>query len=203
MNLNRFMIALKWIGYAWCILALIITWVSHWAIIKNNMSVFGITVFDVKDSSALALLLFPGALIVLLSYAFERWFSIGMSKKSALKQYIVKLGPLLAKRYGKAEHYTYGQVKQTVSECGLNATYAVYAYAIFLNSNDFDNQMKETCNENISYSQLREEVSHKYFHNNSTFDATSVCKVSGDDDVPGMSSGDIGDGSSSGDSGDG
>ena len=58
-------------------------------------------------------------------------------KRSALKRYILHLGPLLARTYGKAEHYSPKQVRGTLSESGLASAEAVYALVLYCTPEQF------------------------------------------------------------------
>ncbi|MCU7850131.1 MAG: hypothetical protein KZQ89_19505 [Candidatus Thiodiazotropha sp. (ex Lucinoma kastoroae)] len=174
MKLSQLNITLKLIGYLWCFIALLITWVSTWALINDKTSLFGVTVFNVKDSYALALLLFPGVIVLMIPYILEKCFAMGMTKNAVIKEYNKKLAPLLLKRYGRSEHYTYGQVKKTVLECKLNQTYIFYAYAMFLSSDDYD---KNVLYEDApKFSELREELADRFFDGNINFDTVSMIK---------------------------
>ncbi|MBT3022616.1 MAG: hypothetical protein KUF77_01455 [Candidatus Thiodiazotropha sp. (ex Lucina aurantia)] len=166
-------IALKVIGYVWCSIALVITWASDWALITGKTELFGITVFNVKNSFSLALLLFPGAVILLIPYVLEKRFSIGISKKAAIKQYCNRLPSLLFRRYGRSANYSYSQVKNTIIEHNLSKSYIVYAFAMYLSLDDYD--------ENVlgekhipAYIDLRKEIGNSYFDGKLDFDALSI-----------------------------
>lgn len=162
------------VGYAWCAVALAITWVSDWAVITEMDTIFGYSPFDVKDSYALAWLLFPGAVVLLACYFLEKRFGIGLTKRSAQKQYVTKLSRLLAMRYGKSRQYTQGQIKRTIKEYRCNSSYIIYAYAAFLNQEEFQalNQ-----NADASYHELRDELANNFFDGNATFDGASLADL--------------------------
>lgn len=52
-------------------------------------------------------------------------------RKRAIKTYVLKLAPLLAKRYGVSDQYTVGQISRTIQEYKLNARFVAYAIALY------------------------------------------------------------------------
>lgn len=193
MLFNRLIFIFKMLGYAWCTIALLITWISDWALVSDKNTIFGITVFNVKDSYALAWLLFPGTVILLFTYVLGKRFGIGLSKKAALKQYL-KLGALLAKRYGLSKQYSPAQVKQTIDDYRLNSSYIAYAYAAFLSFDDYQNICQDI-EVNKSYHDLRGEIAskYKYFYNSIGFNGNSMNDANTKDGAD-HDSGDCGDG---------
>jgi hypothetical protein len=177
-NLSHLNLVLKFVGFLWCAITLIITWASDWALLTGKSELFGITVFNVKDSISLALLLFPGAFFLLIPYVLEKRFSIELTKKAAIKQYYTKLSVLLFGRYGKSDHYSYGQVKNTILEYKLNETYMLYAFAMYLSFDDYDKSVQINGKTVPAYAELRKEIGEEYFDGKNDFDALSMCNTS-------------------------
>ncbi len=90
----------------------------------------------------------------------ERW-----KKKRRLKLFLSVLPSLLAKRYGTSEHYTKGQVKQTLKDEKLGETYSGYALTLFLSQEDGVEVMG---NSNI-YNSIRQELADWFFEGNIDF----------------------------------
>jgi hypothetical protein len=176
--------------------------VSDWVLISGKSEFFGVTVFDVKNSYFLALLLFPGVIFLIIPYILEKWFSIGLTKKAAIKQYYTNLPSLLSMRYGRSAHYTYGQVKSAIFENKLNQTYTIYAFAMYLTLGEYDKNVVDNEEYEPSYMKLREELANSYFGGNLNFDALSMSEAlsSNHDGVDLCDSGSCSD-SGSGDSG--
>ncbi len=65
------------------------------------------------------------------------WIS-NLRRPSAIKKYARKLGPLLARRYGKSNTYTAGQIKKTAEHARLPLAYICYGYAMYIGEDDFD-----------------------------------------------------------------
>jgi hypothetical protein len=183
LRLNSAVLLIKVLGYAWCFIALLITWVSDWVMINGGTQVVGIQVFNVKDSYALAWLLFPGAFIVIVTYVLEKKYGLGTSKAKALKQYVNSLGGLLSKRYGKSRTYTDKQIERTIKECKLNSAYIIYAYALFMDGVSFEALSHEN-HINVTYKELRDELGEMYFSKDVSFDGYSVMESGGTNDGP-------------------
>ena len=58
-------------------------------------------------------------------------------KRRTIKAYITQLGPLLARRYGLAEHYPPAQVRRVLQESGLPPDQAEYALVRFCTPEQF------------------------------------------------------------------
>ncbi len=174
-NLN---IALKIVGFTWCFIALTITWVSDWFLIAGKTEIYGLPVFDVKNSYSLAFLLFPGALFLIIPYILEKWFSIGLTKNAAIKQYYTNLPKLLSARYGKSSHYSYGQVKSTIVEYKLSQDYMIYAFAMCLNMDEYEKSVLIREGFKPGYMELREELANDYFGSKQNFDVNSLTDTS-------------------------
>jgi len=52
-------------------------------------------------------------------------------KRNNIKKYILQLGPLLARTYGKAEHYSPERVRKTIQEAKMPTEEAVYALVLY------------------------------------------------------------------------
>ena len=76
-------------------------------------------------------------------------------QKWAIRAYARRLGPLLAKRYGRQKFYTADQVRRTIEVCGFSRRYIAYAYAMFLTEHAFAGE-KCTVRTEDPYSSLRE-----------------------------------------------
>ena len=58
-------------------------------------------------------------------------------KRNAIKRYIVKLGPLLARTYGKAEYYPPQRVRKALLEGEFSSEELVYALALYCTPEQF------------------------------------------------------------------
>ena len=101
-------------------------------------------------------------------------------QRKAIKSYISKLPACLKKDYGSSKSYTIGQVRSSIERHGLNRTYAVYAYAIFMQEDDF---LALDGDSGLSYETVRQEVADSYFHGNNDFSVSDsgVNSFSGSD----------------------
>jgi hypothetical protein len=95
-----------------------------------------------------------------------------IKKHFALKSCIKKLGPLLAKRYGKSKTYTPGQVQTTAGIIGINDKYLFYGYAMFCGQDVFYNQFSQA--EEVNYEALRQEVGDKFFQGDPNFSTEEI-----------------------------
>jgi hypothetical protein len=99
-------------------------------------------------------------------------------KYFALKSCINKLGPLLAKRYGKSKTYTPGQVETTSGVIGIDNKYLFYGYAMYCGQDMFYEQAKEA-NEEFDFEALRLEVGDKFFGGDSNFSTNDNHDIGG------------------------
>lgn len=97
-------------------------------------------------------------------------------KRRTIKSYLTRIGPLLAKRYGKAERYTPKQVEETAREAGLPMHDLCYALSVYCNRDAFDAYHAES-GEDCNYWQMRAEVAEHYFHGNVAFTPQDVSEV--------------------------
>jgi hypothetical protein len=93
----------------------------------------------------------------------------------AIRKFILKLPTLLAKDYGKRNHYTPMQIKATLDRYSIASPYILYAFAIFAHRDSF---YQHSPNAGIdvsieSYDQMREVVADHYFSGDTNFDASS------------------------------
>ena len=58
-------------------------------------------------------------------------------KRHTIKKYVTLLGPMLARRYGKAEHYAPERVRDTIEQNGLPAEEADYALVLYCTPEQF------------------------------------------------------------------
>ena len=58
-------------------------------------------------------------------------------KRNTIKSYILKLGPLLASTYGKAEYYSPTQVRKTLLEGKFSSEELVYALVLYCTPEQF------------------------------------------------------------------
>ena len=94
-------------------------------------------------------------------------------KRKAIKLYLQRMGPLLAKRYGKSEYYKPEQVKQTAKEAGLPTDDLCYALSIFCDQDAFDLYHADS-GEECSYWEMRTEVADHHFGGNASFTTEEV-----------------------------
>ena len=108
----------------------------------------------------------------------ERW-----KKKRHLKLFLSVLPSLLAKRYGTSEHYTKGQVEQTVKDEKLGETYSGYVLTLFLSRED---GLEAIGNSEI-YNSVRQELADLFFEGNFDFKVivkkVSIIGNSGNDSI--------------------
>jgi len=131
MLFNRFLWLLKVASLGGTIAALLVAWVSDMAVLLGRDSILGVPVFDVRDSRKLAVLLFPGAVVLVLLFLVERRWGLGQSKREAVRQYVRRLPDRVARRYGRRRHYTRDQIMCTVRAERLCPAYVEYAVALF------------------------------------------------------------------------
>ena len=89
-------------------------------------------------------------------------------KRQTIKSYLARIGPLLAKRYGKSALYTPKQVEDTARTAGLPTDELCYALSIYCAQDAFD-LYHEDLGEDCNYWQMRAEVAEHHFHGNVTF----------------------------------
>lgn len=95
--------------------------------------------------------------------------------KRAVRKFILKLPTLLAKDYGKRNHYTPMQIKATLDRYSIASPYTLYAFAIFAHRDSFYQHTLETGFDigSENYDQMREVVANQYFSGDTNFDASS------------------------------
>ena len=128
---NRFLWLLKVASLWGTIVALLVAWISDMAMLLGRDSILGVPVFDVRDSGKLAVLLFPGAVVLVLLFLVERRWGLGQSRREAVRQYAQRLPDRLARRYGRRRCYTRDQIMCTVRAERLCPAYVEYAVALF------------------------------------------------------------------------
>ena len=52
-------------------------------------------------------------------------------KRNTIRRYVTQLGPMLARRYGKAEFYSTDRVREAIQENGLPPDEAAYALVLY------------------------------------------------------------------------
>ncbi|MFT3878556.1 MAG: hypothetical protein QM703_02725 [Gemmatales bacterium] len=97
-------------------------------------------------------------------------------KKKAVASYITKLGPELKKKYGKREHYTPEQIRETALHHALSIDYLCWAYVIYASMPDFE-RIHTTAGEVCDYSGMHSLVGETFFSGNIDFDVSSVVEV--------------------------
>ena len=98
------------------------------------------------------------------------------AKKEAVQGYLTKLGPELRERYGKSEHYTPEQVKETALASALSIDYLCWAYVIFCSVHDF-NRIHTAAGEVCDYSGMHSLVGETFFGGIAQFDVFSLGSV--------------------------
>lgn len=78
-------------------------------------------------------------------------------RNRAVKSYVVKLAPLLVKRYGASEQYTVGQVFRTIQEYKINVRFIAYAIALYRHEESFNTINRHQINQEL-LNQLRGEL---------------------------------------------
>ena len=78
-------------------------------------------------------------------------------RNRAVKAYVLKLAPLLVKRYGLSEQYTVGQLSRTIQECKLNSRFIAYAIALYRHEESFNTINRYGINQAL-LNQLRNEI---------------------------------------------
>lgn len=91
-----------------------------------------------------------------------RW----LSKYFALRGYRVKLGPALAKRYGRQRYYTANQVRVTVEKLALPVEYLCYGLAGFCEERAF-NEYHSSVGEVCDWREMRQEAADQHIGNHS------------------------------------
>ncbi len=97
-------------------------------------------------------------------------------KRRTIKAYLTRIGPMLAKRYGKSERYTPKQVEAAAWEAGLPMADLCCALSVYCNQDALDayhTALGEDCN----YWQMRAEVAEHCFHGNVAFTPHDVAEV--------------------------
>ena len=96
-------------------------------------------------------------------------------KRRTIKSYLTRLGPLLAKRYGKSALYTPKQVEDTARAAGLPTDDLCYALSVYCNQEAF-NLYHVDLGEYCDYWQMRAEVAEHHFHGNVAFTRRTCLK---------------------------
>ncbi|HQR07306.1 MAG TPA: hypothetical protein PLN21_10820 [Gemmatales bacterium] len=99
-----------------------------------------------------------------------------VGKKKAVASYITRLGPELKKKYGKREHYTPEQIRETALHHALSIDYLCWAYVIYASMPDFE-RIHTTAGEVCDYSGMHNLVGETFFSGNLDFDVSSVVEV--------------------------
>ncbi len=78
-------------------------------------------------------------------------------RNRAVKSYVLKLAPLLVKRYGVSDQYTVGQISRTIQEHKLNSRFIAYAIALYRHEESFNTIKRFQINQGL-LDQLRYEL---------------------------------------------
>jgi hypothetical protein len=134
--------------------------------------------------------------------SIRKWF--------AIRSYAKSLGPKLRERYGTEKKYTPAQVKRTIKEGSYNVDYMCYALCMYCDYPSFTEYHRST-GEPCDYNAMRSEIADRFFHGDTSFDASDVvdggsgwdsAESAGDHGSWGDSGGDTGGCSSDGGGGD-
>jgi len=118
------------------------------------------------------------------------WLS-KVRRRRAIRRY-ARLGPLLAKRYGRSETYTQGQIRATAESVGLPAATLTVGYAMFMAKAEACAQAAET-GVVLDYDAVRKEVADLCFSGDVDFSATKPAAFDdGSVDGGGLDGGGIG-----------
>lgn len=97
-------------------------------------------------------------------------------KKQAVASYITKLGPALQEKYGKQEHYSPTQIRETALQQALSIDYLCWAYVIFASMPNFE-RIHTSAGEVCDYSAMHSLVGETFFSGNASFDVSTVVDV--------------------------
>lgn len=97
-------------------------------------------------------------------------------KKQAVASYITKLGPALQDKYGKQDHYTPDQIRETALQQALSIDYVCWAYVLYASVDDF-NRIHTAAGEVCDYTAMHSLVGDTFFGGISDFDVSSVVDV--------------------------
>lgn len=97
-------------------------------------------------------------------------------KKQAVRSYITQLGPSLQKKYGKQDHYSPEQIRQTALDEMLSIDYLCWAYVLYASVPDFE-RIHTTAGEVCDYSAMHSLVGETFFGGNADFDVFGVVDV--------------------------
>jgi hypothetical protein len=79
-------------------------------------------------------------------------------KKKGLKKFIINLGGLLKRRYGKSKYYTQAQVDRTIKDENLNAMYKYHGYTCFVDPTLVDQIIRADEPISIDLDKITEEI---------------------------------------------
>jgi type II secretory pathway pseudopilin PulG len=117
----------------------------------------------------LAILVIPSALLILIFVRFQK----RQQKRSALRDYVRRVGRVLRARYGKQPSYDPYQVKQMLQKWRYSTPYDCYCLALYCNYLDFDSYHRGI-GESCDYQAMRQEMCDYLPALESSFDATDV-----------------------------
>ncbi len=109
-------------------------------------------------------------------------------KRRAIKKYRRKLDPLLRKRYRRSDHYTSGQIRTTIGQCGFSVAYSCYALAMYLPRDEFDSFHQQT-GESCDYDAMRQETGDLCFSGRTDFSVADCAYIDSPDAADGSDSG--------------
>lgn len=89
---------------------------------------------------------------------------------NAVKDYLAKLGPSLAKRYGHTDQYTVMQIEKTAKHLKLNMQFIPYAIAMFRHEESINTISLYRMNQDF-LNTLRQEVANAFFDGNVNYNA--------------------------------
>jgi hypothetical protein len=101
-----------------------------------------------------------------------KWIS-KLRRRSAIRKYVRKLGPRLAKRYGVSKTYSAGQIKTTAVQERLPPNLIWYGYSSFMSREDFY-VLHQELGQSYDYDTLRSEVADLCFSGNTDFSPTEA-----------------------------
>lgn len=94
-------------------------------------------------------------------------------KRKSISLYLTRLGPTLARLYGKAAYYKPEQVKQAAQEAKLPMDDLCYGLSLYCTPEDFDDYHAAS-GEECSYWDKRVEIAEQHFHGNTSFTQQDV-----------------------------
>ena len=104
---------------------------------------------------------------------FLRTLLLTYRKRRAIHLYLNRLGPTLARLFGKAKYYTPQQVEQAAREAKLPTADLCYGLATYCTPEDF-NAYHTAHGESCNYWEMRVEVGDHGFHGNASFSQQDV-----------------------------